>query len=42
MMNNPVVSIILPNRNYTDFISDAIASIKAQTLTDWECIIIDI
>lgn len=41
MMNNPVVSIILPNRNYTDFISDAIASIKAQTLTDWECIIID-
>jgi len=40
-MSNPIVSIILPNRNYADFIPDAIASIKAQTLTDWECIIID-
>ena len=40
-MNSPKVSIILPNRNYADFISDAIASIKAQTLQDWECIIID-
>ena len=35
------VSIILPNRNYADFISDAIASIKGQTLKDFECIIID-
>lgn len=41
MMKNPTVSIILPNRNYGAFIPDAIASIKAQTLTDWECIIID-
>ena len=40
-MSNPIVSIILPNRNYADFIPDAIASVKAQTLTDWECIIID-
>ena len=40
-MSSPKVSIILPNRNYADFISDAIASIKAQTLPDWECIIID-
>lgn len=40
-MNEPTVSIILPNRNYAPFIPDAIASIKAQTLTDWECIIID-
>ena len=40
-MNNPIVSVILPNRNYADFISDAINSIKAQTLSDWECIIID-
>lgn len=41
MTKNPVVSIIVPNRNYAPFIGDAIASIKAQTLTDWECIIID-
>lgn len=40
-MKCPIVSIILPNRNYGAFIPDAIASIKAQTLTDWECIIID-
>lgn len=41
VMKGPTVSIILPNRNYGRFISDAINSIKAQTLTDWECIIID-
>lgn len=40
-MKCPIVSIILPNRNYEKFIPDAISSIKAQTLTDWECIIID-
>jgi len=40
-MNSPRVSIILPNHNYADFISDAIASVRAQTLSDWECIIID-
>lgn len=40
-MISPTVSIILPNRNYAAFIPDAIASIKAQILTDWECIIID-
>lgn len=41
MTKVPTVSIIVPNRNYAAFIPDAIASIKAQTLTDWECIIID-
>ena len=40
-MDSPIVSIILPNRNYSDFIADAINSVRAQTLTDWECIIID-
>lgn len=40
-MTCPTVSIIMPNRNYAKFISDAIASVKAQTLTDWECIIVD-
>ena len=41
MTSTPTVSIIVPNRNYAAFIPDAIASIKAQTLTDWECIIVD-
>lgn len=40
-MKEPTVSIIVPNCNYAKFIPDAIASIKAQTLPDWECIIID-
>lgn len=40
-MAGPTVSIILPNRNYSDFIADAISSVKSQTLKDWECIIID-
>ena len=40
-MNKPTVSIIVPNRNYAPYIADAINSIKAQTLTDWECIIVD-
>ena len=40
-MNSPIVSIILPNRNYSDFIADAINSVRAQTLKDFECIIID-
>ena len=40
-MKEPTVSIVLPNRDYASFLPDAIASIKAQTLTDWECIIID-
>jgi len=38
---NPIVSIILPNRNYEDFVKDAIESIKAQSIKEWECIIID-
>ena len=37
----PIVSVILPNHNYADFISDAINSVRAQTLSDIECIIID-
>lgn len=40
-MSIPAVSIILPNCNYADFLPDAINSVKAQTLSDFECIIID-
>ena len=36
-----MVSIIIPTFNYAEFIGDAIHSVKAQTLGDWECIIID-
>ncbi len=37
----PAISIIIPNRNYARYIGDAIRSVSAQTLTNWECIIID-
>ena len=37
----PVVSIIIPNHNYAQYIGDAIRSVSAQTLKNWECIIID-
>ncbi len=37
----PIVSIIIPNHNHAEFISDTIKSVLNQTLTNWECIIID-
>lgn len=40
-MGTPTVSIIMPNHNYAHYVADAIASVRNQTLTDWECIIID-
>ena len=38
---NPHVSIIIPCYNQARFLSDAIDSLKAQTMVDWECIIIN-
>jgi succinoglycan biosynthesis protein ExoO len=35
------VSIIVPCFNAEDYIADAVASLQDQTLSDWECIIID-
>ncbi len=40
-MKTPKVSIIIPNHNYGKYITDAIKSVMAQTLSEWECIIID-
>lgn len=37
----PTVSIIVPNYNYAQYIGNALTSIRAQTMRDWECIIID-
>jgi len=41
IMNTLKISIIMPNYNGANYIADAIRSVRAQTLTDWECIIID-
>ena len=37
----PLVSVIMPAYNAAPFIEAAIASVLAQTLTDWELIVID-
>jgi glycosyltransferase involved in cell wall biosynthesis len=37
----PLISIITPNYNGAAFIAETIASARAQTLTDWEMIIVD-
>lgn len=37
----PLVSIVLPNLNYRQFLEERFHSILAQTLTDWELIVVD-
>lgn len=41
MGKNPLVSIIIPCYNHSHFLPNAINSILAQTLVDWEAIIIN-
>ena len=40
-MTRPLVSIILPTYNRARFLPEAFAAIAAQTLTDWELIVVD-
>ena len=37
----PLVSVVIPNRNYGRFIGAAINSIRSQDYTHFECLIID-
>lgn len=37
----PIVSIITPTYNHKNFIGQAIASVLAQTFSDWEMIVVD-
>jgi hypothetical protein len=40
-MAQPLVSIIIPNRNRTDFLVAALASVRGQTMGDFEAIVVD-
>lgn len=35
------VSVIIAAYNYERFIGDALESVRAQTLTDWDCVVVD-
>lgn len=37
----PLISVIVPSYNYAQFLPAAVASLQAQTLPDWECVIVD-
>lgn len=37
----PRVSVIVATYNYGRYIGDALRSVQAQTLSDWECIVVD-
>ena len=41
MLNQPLVSIIVPAHNSADFVGRTLSSIRAQSLEDWECVVVD-
>lgn len=40
-MGAPKVSVVVPTFNVARYVGDCLASVRAQTLTDWECIVVD-
>jgi hypothetical protein len=40
-MAAPRVSVVMPARNAAAFLGEAVASVRAQTLTDWELLLVD-
>ncbi len=41
MPATPQVSVLLPARNAADTLGEALGGLQAQTLADWECLLID-
>ena len=37
----PLVSVIIPTYNYGALIGETLSSLQRQTLTDWECVVVD-
>ena len=40
-MSAPKISVVVPAYNVERYVGECLASIRAQTLADWECILID-
>ena len=40
-MPEPQLSVIVPNYNYAHFLDETLSSVMAQTLQDWELVVID-
>jgi glycosyltransferase involved in cell wall biosynthesis len=40
-MKRPLVSVIVPSYNYGHFLPETLASVRAQTLDAWECLVVD-
>ena len=41
MPSRSMVSVVIPCYNYATWVPEAIASVAAQTYTNWECIVVD-
>lgn len=39
--NAPLVSVVIPAYNHAHFLTESLASVRAQTLQDWEAIVVD-
>ena len=37
----PIISVIIPTYNYSQYVADAIRSVQSQSFSDWECLVID-
>lgn len=40
-MPSPLVSVVVPTYNYARYIEETLNSLRQQSLTDWECIVVD-
>jgi glycosyltransferase involved in cell wall biosynthesis len=40
-MDKPAIAVVIPAYNAGSFLNEAIDSVRAQTITKWECVIVD-
>ena len=40
-MHTPAIAVVIPAWNAGRFLNEAIDSVRAQTITEWECVIVD-